>query len=110
MKESEIQRQIWDYLAARQVLAFRMNTGAMKTDNRFLRFGVVGMADLLAFKESAYPAHGSGIMLLITPVWLEVKNAKGVQSEYQKSFQKQVESHGHLYVLARSVDDVVEVI
>ena len=41
-----------DYLAAKGILAFRMNTGAMKLEKRFVRSGVPGMADVLACPES----------------------------------------------------------
>jgi len=40
-------------------------------------------------------------------IWLEVKTAKGKQSEYQQKFQADIEEHGGKYVIARSVDDVV---
>jgi hypothetical protein len=112
MKESQIQRAIMDYLAARRILAFRMNTGAMAGEyngkQRFMRFGVVGMADILAFSESVdYPEGAHGIRYdLITPVWIEVKADTGKQSEHQKSFQKQVEERGHTYVVALSIEDV----
>lgn len=105
MKESAIQRAILDYLAARGILAFRMNTGAMAGEYngkpRFLRFGVVGMADILAF-----PWWPNDSFKLTMPTWIEVKTATGKQSEHQKSFQHQVEQHGHTYIVARSVDDV----
>lgn len=99
MKESQIQRQVLDWLAAKGILAFRMNTGAMageyKGKSTFMRFGTVGMADILAFHKSE-------------PIWLEIKNSTGKQSEFQKSFQKQVELYGHRYILARSLDDVID--
>lgn len=110
MKENHIQRAILDYLAARHVLAFRMNTGAMTGEysgkKRFMTFGVVGMADILAFRISGVDARGTWCECIV-PTWIEVKTATGKQSEFQKSFQRQVEEHGHKYVLARSVDDVV---
>lgn len=114
MKESQIQKAILDYLAARHILAYRMNTGAMAGEyngkQRFMRFGVVGMADILAFKVSAYPGHGYGLIALIQPLWIEVKTATSKQSEHQKSFQRQVEEHGHKYIVARSVEDVEAVL
>jgi hypothetical protein len=51
-KESEIQKAILQYLAARRILAWRMNTGAVKTETRFFRFGSPGMADILAAPQS----------------------------------------------------------
>lgn len=104
MKESEIQRCILDYLATKGVLAFRMNTGAMAAQHngrqRFMRFGIPGMADILAFEETI-PFSSTH------PVWIEVKSITGKQSELQKSFEKQVKDHGHTYILARSVGDVI---
>lgn len=96
--EGALQKTILDWLAAKRIMAFRMNTGAVKTDKRFFRFGVPGMADILAF-----PDYGdtSGVM------WIEVK-AGTKQSELQKSFQQQVEAAGHRYILARDLDAVIE--
>jgi hypothetical protein len=100
VKEREIQASILDWLAAKKILAFRMNTGAVKMEKRFIRFGVPGMADILAFSREK-----SG-EFTITPTWIEVKTDRGTQSEYQKSFQKLVEEYGHVYVIARSIEDV----
>lgn len=99
MREADIQKAILEYLAAVRCLAFRMNTGVAQYEGesrlRRVPFGVKGMADILAFHPKTK-----------LPVWIEVKTETGRQSEYQKSFQRQVESHGHVYVLARSIDDV----
>jgi hypothetical protein len=107
MKESEIQRLILDYLEAERILAFRMNSGVMKASyggkSRRVRFGVAGMADVLAFiqpDECDYPLSHQRV------TWIEVKDEKGKQSDLQKSFQLQVESEGHRYILARSLEDV----
>ena len=103
MKESEIQRAILDLLTAKRVLAFRMNTGAMSGEHMgktwFMRFGSPGMADIVTFPRFMHK-----------PLWIEVKTAKGKQSELQKSFQLLVEEHGHRYIVARSVDDVLAVL
>ena len=39
-------------------------------------------------------------------VYVEVKTAKGTQSEAQKAFQEAIEQHGARYILARCVEDV----
>lgn len=113
MKESEIQKAILDYLAARHILAFRMNTGAMSGTHAgkkwFMRFGAPGMADVLAFPKETV-CVGERFAHVIVPTWIEVKTAKGKQSDLQKSFQIQVEENEHRYILARSLDDVLEVI
>ena len=114
MKESEIQRLILDYLEARRILAFRMNSGVMKGTyggkSRFVRFGVAGMADVLAFPMTvAFVQSGpqtGNYRQMPMPYWIEVKDEKGKQTDLQKSFQEQVESEGHRYILARSLEDV----
>lgn len=95
--EGYVQSAILDYLAAKHVLAYRINTGAVKLENRLVRFGVKGMADILAFPTScALPAV----------MWIEVKAEKGRQSPEQKSFEAQVRAAGHIYIVARSVEDI----
>ncbi len=108
MTESQIQRSITDYLAARRIMAFRMNSGVAKMDGRFVRFGVPGMADILAFRKvDGYPEEGGGS---INVLWIECKAPKGLQSQLQRSFQQQVEAEGHVYILARSIEDVEAVL
>lgn len=100
--EQALQSLILAWLAAEHILAFRMNTGAMVSESqgrkRFTRFGVKGMADILAFQDSG-PCVSS-------PVWLELKSEAGRQTPEQKSFQSQVEEHGHLYRVVRSLEEV----
>lgn len=107
MSEAQTQRLILDWLAAKGILSFRMNTGAVKVDKRFLRFGTPGMADILAFPVSGVDRLGNWCECIV-PIWIEVKAPKGVQSELQKSFQKRVETEGHSYILARDLDAVIE--
>lgn len=40
-------------------------------------------------------------------LWVEVKTAKGAQSETQKAFQKRMSELGHNYEIWRSIDDAV---
>jgi len=97
--EGHLLKSALEYLELKRVLAFRMNTGAFKTDTRFVRFGVPGMADVLAFKQFNN-----------IPCWLELKAPKGVQSALQKSFQQQVEAEGHVYAIIRSIEDLKAVV
>ena len=39
-------------------------------------------------------------------VYIEVKRPMGKQSEWQLDFQADIEAHGGLYVVSRSVEDV----
>jgi Holliday junction resolvase len=43
-------------------------------------------------------------------VYIEVKTEKGRQSEHQQIFQEICEAHGCTYILARSVNDVAELL
>ena len=104
-REGPIQAAILQWLAAEHILAFRMQVGAVKLDNRFVRFGTPGMADILAFPKIRV-RDVTGWYEVPAIFWIECKAEKGKQSAYQKSFQAQVEREGHRYILARSVDDV----
>lgn len=107
--EAQIQKSILDWLAAEHILAFRMNSGAVKSEHngkqRFFRFGTPGMADILSFPFVLTCRNdvGFGIDMIF---WIEVKDEKGKQSELQKSFQEHVESYGHRYILVRSLEEV----
>lgn len=99
--ESALLSLVLGYLAAEHVMAFRMNTGAIKVDKRLVRFGTPGMADILAFPSCA--------PLCVPRVfWLELKAPKGVQTDLQKSFQEQVQFQGHRYCVIRSLEDLKE--
>jgi hypothetical protein len=105
--EGAVLKAILGYLAARHILAYRMNTLAMPTADgkRFIKAGVPGMADILAFPNYIEPVARKGFQFTV-PTWIEVKSATGKQSDLQKSFQAQVEAEGHKYILARSIEDV----
>ena len=109
--EGAILRSIMDYLAARHVFAVRMNSGtqigAHKGKKWAIHMNAPGTADILALpikKMIETPAWLP--QTTICPTWLEVKAAKGKQSELQKSFQAQVEREGHRYAVCRSIEDV----
>jgi hypothetical protein len=116
MKERDLQKLVMDYLAAKHILTFRMQSSftvsEYKGKKRAFRSGVVGMADILAFRkrraeylqDAAIP--GDYRFDIITPVWIELKAPGGKQSDFQKSFQAQVESNGHRYLLIRSLDEL----
>jgi hypothetical protein len=99
--EGEILKSILAYLSAEKILAFRMNSGAIVVDKRFIRFGSPGMADIICFPSRCD---------LPAVAWIECKTAKGRQSENQKWFQKLVEAEAHVYILARSINDVRDVL
>lgn len=109
--EGAVLKQILDWLAAKGVLAFRMNSGAVlssyKGKARMVRYGVPGMADVLAFPRNKRIVWANYDASKETDaLWIECKAPKGKQSELQKSFQAQVEAHGHRYIVARGIEDL----
>ena len=75
---------------------WRQNTGAATDQNgRLVRFGRPGAADL------------TGILSDGRRLEIEVKSAHGRQSVAQASFQRIIENYGGVYILARSVTDVM---
>lgn len=101
MTEAELQAEILLAVGSRpDCRIWRNNTGVGRTlsGDRVIRFGLVGSADLLGILRG-------GRFLAV-----EVKTKRGRQSESQRNFQRMIESMGGVYVLARDVQTVVEVI
>jgi len=88
LKETDIQRQIRDYLRAAgwYVIRNQQNMGSH-----------AGLSDLTAIRRGRV-------------LWIEVKTQKGTQSDAQIEFQQAIEAHGGEYVLARCLEDVWEAI
>lgn len=95
MRESDIQAAILQYLAMRRHFHFRCNTGAYKTEHgSFIRFGSKGAADIFVCAK--------GMM-----IGIEIKTASGKLSEDQEAFGQALKAAGGIYIVARSIDDVV---
>lgn len=115
LKEREIQKLILDYLQARGIFAWRNNTGAFAGEHngkkRFVRFGFPGVADILGIIRTEAEV-GSGIHRNTFGRFLsiEVKRPGGKQTDDQKAFQEAVERNGGIYILASSLEDVMEVL
>ncbi len=89
-----------DLLTAERIWFRRMNTGAIKLGDRFVRFGQKGDADILA----SVRLLDSGGNYIAYPLWIETKSSSGKQSEAQKLFQREVEAQQHGYLLVKDVD------
>jgi len=97
VKEADVQRQILGWLEYQRKdvpMFWRNNTGAIRLDKRFIRFGAVGSSDIL------------GIMSDGRFLAIEVKSAKGRLTKYQKAFLDGIRDAGGVALVARSVDDV----
>lgn len=94
--EKETQAAILSYLELKRVFHWRNNTGSFKTERGgFYRFGTPGSPDIFAVRP---PGQIIGI---------EVKDTKGRLNENQLAFRQSFEAVGGIYVLARSLDDVM---
>ena len=86
-------------LAKHGYTAWQNNTGAIKTDTgRYQKYGKVGSADIMGILQP----NGRHMEL-------EAKTGTGRQSKEQKIHQQfVVERNGGLYILFRSVDDLLK--
>ena len=84
LTETDIRRQVTDYLQLRQYFCFYVlqGLGAYR-----------GIPDLIAVKNGRV-------------IFIELKTPRGRQSEYQRKFQANLEAAGGEYVLCRGVDDL----
>ena len=95
-KESDIQRQILEWLAYEKIFHYRNNSGAFKReDGHFYRFGAVGSPDVICVIGGQY-------------IGIEVKGKTGKQSDHQKEFPQELEKAGGKSILARTLEDVDE--
>ena len=101
---------ILKFLALHHIPAWHMRTGAAKIGGRFIRFGAVGMADIigvlprysmLRFRPLPVRQIEEGLFLAI-----EVKSATGAVTLAQKAFLQLVNAAGGKAFVARTVDDV----
>jgi hypothetical protein len=103
LTENQIQKQILDYLEKDNRVAWhaRNNTGATKTDNRFIRFGFKGDSDI------------KGQMQTGQYLAIEVKKPKPKKTyanKDQKAFLTKVFENGGVSGVARSVEDVIRIL
>jgi hypothetical protein len=97
VSERDIQRGILDALAEIQgVLVWRNNTGTIKRNGRFVRFGIVGQGDI------------TGLLPDGRRLEIEVKTDKGPVSEEQLAFGERMRRHGGVWFVARSVQEAVD--
>ena len=84
ISESDIRRQVRDYLRVKGWFVFHVLQG----------LGCyLGVTDLIAVKDGRV-------------LFIELKTARGRQSQHQKKFQAELEAHGGEYVLCRGVDEL----
>lgn len=86
-----------ELLAMYGFYAWQNNTGAVKVDNRYVRFGHPGSSDIL----SLFPRNGELFAV-------EVKVGDDPQRKEQKLFQRMVEKNNGKYLLVRDNPQILE--
>jgi hypothetical protein len=109
MKESQLVTAITQYLSIlenqNKLLFIRNNSGAMKTERGgFYKFGRTGSPDFFIFLRD-YSNTNNGRCL-----HLEIKTDKGKLSYGQLEYQARILMLGHRYEVARSLDEVIEIL
>ena len=129
--ENGVKRAITDLLDAeciwwmRNQSAVQIIPAQVGQKRRVIKSGRPGMADLLALPYLParchlcgcahtcdcfeFQTHTEAIIRTPQPLWIECKRPLGgVQSDLQKTFQAEVLREGHAYLLANSVDVVID--
>jgi hypothetical protein len=97
--EQIIQKAIRDYLTVIKVFHFKVNTTGIykQSTGSYITNESAGCPDIIAIYKGRF--YG-----------IEVKSFTGRLSEKQKRFKEGIEEAGGVYLVARSVDDVMKVI
>jgi hypothetical protein len=96
--ESSLVKQIIQYLNYLGHYVWRVNTGSLKVDNRFVQFGKKGMSDILGIHKD------TGQLIAI-----ECKVGYNKPSQFQKDFLEDINSRNGIAILAYKLEDVSEV-
>ena len=96
--EKEIQKQIIDYLRIKRWVVIKFNNvGIFKQETKkYIPPSQKGIADL-----SVCSPQGRFIAI-------EVKREKGIVTEDQKAFGEEIEARHGIYLVARSIDDIIK--
>lgn len=106
ISEKAIQKMCIDYLQllenSGELYFFRSQAGAVNTIRKngskgFFKTGKAGAPDITVCYKGKF-------------VGLEIKNEKGLQSEYQKEAQIKIKNSGGYYFIIRSVAEMVQVL
>ncbi len=96
MKESEIQKQIIDYLKVMNIIVIRNNSGRINIGKRWINLGDAGSSDLIAM----HPISGKLIAI-------EVKSSGEKLRDKQIEFRDKVLNGNGIHITAYSLQDVI---
>jgi len=101
--EAQVQESILDWLRWNKIFHFRNNTGAFKssytnkrgeTKDYYTKFGTPGSPDIICVIEGVF-------------VGIECKSPKKGLSPDQRLFRDALKEHRGVYLIAKSLDDVM---
>lgn len=91
--EKYVLKECLEYLAYRPGFYWRNQTGALKAENRYVRFGAKGSPDIIGVFHGRF-------------VGIECKGSGGKLSEDQKHFGDMITHCGGMYVVAYGFEDI----
>lgn len=94
MSETDLVRACLQYLEIKHIDHWRNNTGAIKTEKTFIRFGAVGSPDIFAFVNDKL-------------VGIECKFGKNKQSDGQIQFEKMMKKNKQDYWLIYDIQELI---
>jgi hypothetical protein len=95
--EKVVLKACLNWLKVNQIFAWRNNTGSFATESGgYFKAGLKGSPDIIGMTKS-------GQFLAI-----ECKNSVGVQSHEQKEFERIIRNNCGIYLLVRSVNDLIK--
>ena len=95
MSETDLVRGCLEVLNMHGIMAWRNNTGALRTGKRFIRFGAAGSPDIIAIRDGRF-------------IGIECKLPGRKQSTSQIMFETGIRAAGGEYWLIYGVDELAE--
>lgn len=109
--ESQIQRQILDYLKARGIFAWKASSTGIPigTTGTFRKATVHGVPDILAVIQREYGFHDDGSRRCIGGLLaIEVKRPGKKPTAAQETFLRELQKRGAVAFVAYSLQDVID--
>ena len=96
--EKDLMKQVSEWLTLMRIFFWRNNTGAIKTERGgFYHFGYKGSPDYICIIKGLF-------------IGIELKGPNGEQSDSQKEFEKRLSKAGGIYILARSLNEIIQIL
>jgi predicted component of type VI protein secretion system len=92
--ETYIVSECLEWLAVNGIFAWRNNTGAIKVEGRFIKYGKIGSADIL------------GVLPDGRHLEIECKTETGTQEPEQIIHERKVKKNNGVYLLVRSLKEL----